>query len=114
MNKLFLFNNGNSGIRGMNNCYSISSKGVVLGNHICSDDSYMKVDLHDRPDRWKAIQEHFDGEAYELVIVPTHEVDTHAELDAACKLSEKLAKEGKLPPYEKPSLDIQVSNNEMP
>jgi hypothetical protein len=87
MRKLFIFNN--SQIPGWGDCYSITDDGVILGNHICSDSRYMKNDLHDATHRFEVIQKYFNGEQYELVIIPDNEVKTHPELDKACKLAGK-------------------------
>ena len=94
MRKLYLFNNtqGNSG---MDSCYSMTDKGIVLGNHLCSHSGFMQLDLHDHPKRQEDIKNHFGDEPYELIIVPDGEVRTHAGLTEAFKLNQIEAEKNK-------------------
>jgi len=83
--KLYLFNNTQQ--PGFGVCYSITDKGVVLGQHLCSHSGYMYTDLVHRGDRTKKIEEHFNHEPYEVIEVPDDEVRTHEGLQEAFLLN---------------------------
>lgn len=106
MRKLYLFNNGTA-FKGWNNCYSMADDGTVLGNHICSHDIYMMGDLHNRADRLETIKKHFGDEPYEVEVIASDDVRTHAGLAEAYRLNQ-LAGE-KANQYEKAGVTIEVS-----
>lgn len=89
MRELYLFNNG-SPFKGWNDCYSMTDDGHVLGNHICSADTFMMHDLHDRPGRLKVIKEYFKDEDYQVIVIPSDEVRNHEGLKKAFELNQKL------------------------
>lgn len=94
MNKLYLFNNTQSG-QGFDSCYSMTDKGIVLGSHICSHSRFMQHDLHDAPKRQEYIKKHFGDEPYEVVVVPDDQVKTHPGLAEAFKLNQLEAEKNK-------------------
>lgn len=62
---IYLFSNSRNG-DGL--AYSMAEDGTVLGEHFCSHWGYMRLDLHDRPDRRAACAAHYpDG--YRLVVL---------------------------------------------
>lgn len=89
MNKIYCFSNVVGGGEGV--AYAIGDDGVILGSHWCSHESYVPQDLGviegSRPDRHKIYREHFPN-GYEMVFVPSSEVETHEGLQEAFRLNQ--------------------------
>ena len=61
---------------------AMAEDGTVLGRHICSNESWLRHDLHDRPAGRSACEAHYpDG--YDLVVLPEGEVPPMAEMQGA-------------------------------
>lgn len=92
--KIFVFSNVLDG--GDGPCYAIAESGHILGSHWCSHEGFARGDLGvtpgSRPDRHKTYAKHYpDG--YEMVFVPSAEIESHDALQAAFKMNEALPAE---------------------
>lgn len=86
MRKLYLFVNINNG-RGWLDCLSLTDDGHILGNHICSELSYMRYDLHDRIDRLEKIKAHFAADPYSVEVLDYEACKTHEDFQKAIGLA---------------------------
>lgn len=106
MRKLYLFNNTQQ--RGWGNCFSITDDGTVLGNHVCSESSFMLQDLYYREDRKKAVDKYFGDEPYEVEVIEDDEVSTHKGLEKACQLNYARGEEANR--HERPTIILEVTH----
>ncbi len=104
MRKLYLFVNNGNNQPGWLDCLSLTDDGHILGNHICSDMSYMMQDLHSRKDRLEKIKAHFGDEPYEIKLLSYEEAKTHEEFKEALIKAELRDQE-----YEKAGATIEFS-----
>ena len=91
---IYGFNNGGS--PGWYSGVLIAGDGTWLGDHICSDEGYMRHDLGvlegSRPDRHETFRKHYpDG--YRMEFVAHGDVRTHKGLDEAYRRSQEKAAE---------------------
>lgn len=84
--KLYLFVNHEK--KGLLHCSSLTDDGYILGDHACSNINFMKLDLHDRTDCFRKINEHFKGESYEVRILSYDECFLDEDFQKAFKLSQ--------------------------
>jgi hypothetical protein len=84
--KIYCFNNG--GAPGWYSAVALSEDGECLAQHICSHEAYMPHDLGITSD-WKheIYWKHYP-EGFELVWVPTDELNTHEGLNNAIAKSD--------------------------
>jgi hypothetical protein len=92
MHKIFCFNNGGS--RDWLHAVAIADDGHVLGQHICSHESFMPHDLGLTSD-WKHenYNAHFGVGNWQLEWVPTQDRSTHEGLKAAFEANKALSDE---------------------
>jgi len=91
--KIFGFNNG--GRPGFMIAVAIAEDGLVLAQHLCSHEGFMRHDLGmDGMCTWKhdTYNEHYPN-GWETEFVPSDQLETHIGLNAALDLNQKLKEE---------------------
>lgn len=89
------FNNGGS--PGLYSAVLIADDGTYMGGHSCSSEQFMYHDLGiiegARPDRHETFRRHYPA-GYRMDFVPSDEVKTHPQLDAAIQKAKATAQSG--------------------
>lgn len=112
MRTLYIFTNtvGN-GYTGFENCYSMADDGTILGNHLCSNVSYMYGDLVARSDRMEKLEKFFNGKkgvTWDVVALSPGELPPQEVLD----LHKALGVAGRLPDDEKAGITVTVTDDD--